>query len=329
MRILTTVAGNPEKTWGRNTTLADHRCIPLLYGKMSPLRRYVLSLVVALKMIFMRRNFDVVVVDGGPIGQWFSWLQSCIVFGQIPTLMIDCLWYRHDNLFVQFVKRLHKRLSARSVDLFLVWARHEINDYSKEFHIPVTKFAYLPFHITLEDYVFDVRDDGFLFSGGNGDRDYKVLIEAVRGLDIPVLIATTDQSLLAGVSIPDNVTVKGVSPEEFRVLMATCRIAVLAMRGGLLHSGGQQTLLNSMYLGKPTVVVGKKVADGYVEHGVNGFAVKYNDSHALRKVIEELWSSEDLRSRIGGAGRDYARRMTTDLFVSEIIDRAKSLARSR
>lgn len=326
MRVLTTIAGNPEKTWGRSTTLADPRCIGLLYGGMRGIRLYATALAVAARMILMRSRFNVAVVDGGPTGQWFSWLQSLLPFGRIPTVMVDCLWYRHDNPLTQGLKRLHKRLSAASVDRFLVWARHEVRDYSREFGIPEAKFAYVPFHITLEGYELEPRDDGFVFSGGNGDRDYKVLVEAVRGLDIPVFIATTDRSLLAGVDIPGNVTVRGVSPEEFRRLMASCRAAVVAMRGGPLHSGGQQTFLNSMYLGKPTVVVGRRVADGYVEEGVNGFAVEYGDSAALREVLLRLWREPGLREAVGAEAKRYASSMTTESFMKVILEHARQVA---
>lgn len=329
MRVLTTIAGHPEKTWGRATTLADPRCIELLYGRMGTLRRYATALAVAARMILMRGRFDVAVVDGGPTGQWFSWLQSLLVFGRVPTLMVDCLWYRDKGWLRQGLKRLHKRLSAASVQRFLVWARHEVQDYSREFGIPAAKFAYVPFHITLEGYGLETGDGGFVFAGGNGDRDYHVLVEAARGLNIPVFIATTDQSLLAGVDVPPNVTVRGVSHEEFRELMATCRVAVVSMRGGLLHSGGQQTFLNSMYLGKPTVVVGRRVADGYVEDGVNGFVVDYGDSAALREVLAGLWDSEELRRAVGARAREYASGMTTESFMKVILEHAREVARLR
>lgn len=327
MKVLTTIPGHPEKFWGSRTTLVDARCVPLLFERMGALRRHALGLAVALKMLRLRGRFDVVVVEGGPAGQWFTWLQSLIPFGRRPTVMMDCLWYVDANPAVQALKRLHKRLSAMSVDRFLVWARHEVRDYAEEFGIPESKFAYVPFHITLEDYAFDIRDDGYVFAGGNGDRDYKVLVEAVRGTDIPVFIATTDRSLLAGMDIPPNVTVKGVSHEEFRECMAACTIAVVPMRGGLLHSGGQQTFLNSMFLGKPTVVVGARVADGYIEDGVNGRVVDYGDVQGLRETLRELWDSEQLRTRLGQAGRDFADTRTTQTFMREIHDHAGELHR--
>jgi len=326
LKVLTSVPGNPEKFWGSRTTLADPRCIPVLFGKMGRIRRYAMALAVAVRMLRLRRRFDVVVVDGGPIGQWFSWLQSLLIFGRVPTLMIDCLWYRHDNPVVQGLKRLHKRLSALSVDRFLVWARHEVHEYAVEFGISESKFAYVPFHITLEDYDFDVRDDGFVFAGGNGDRDYRVLVEAARGIGAPVFIATTDESLLKGVDIPPNVTVKGVSHEEFRRLMASCRIAVVPMRGGLLHSGGQQTFLNSMYLGKPTIVVGARVAEGYVEDGINGLVVNYGDAASLARAIGSLWESPLARERIGRAARESAGERTTETFMKDIYAHAMDVA---
>lgn len=326
LKVLTTVPGNPAKFWGSRTTLADPRCIPVLFGPMGRIKRYALALAVALRMLRLRRRFDVAVVDGGPIGQWFSWLQSLLVFGRVPTVMIDCLWYRHENPLVQGLKRLHKRLSALSVDRFLVWARHEVREYAAEFGIPEAKFAYVPFHITLEDYAFDVRDDGFVFAGGNGDRDYRVLVRAARGLSAPVVIATTDKSLLAGEDIPANVTVRGVSHEEFRRLMASCRIAVVPMRGGLLHSGGQQTFLNSMYLGKPTIVVGPRVAEGYVEDGINGLVVDHDDAGGLLRAIESLWDSPSLRERIGRAGRETAAQRTTEAFMKDIYAHATDVA---
>jgi glycosyltransferase involved in cell wall biosynthesis len=328
MRVLTTIPGRPEKFWGMNTTLADRRCARLLHARMHPVHRHVLALIVAVKMLVTRRDFDVLVVDGGPIGQWFTWLQSLLYFGRKPTLMIDCLWYVDSNSLVQRLKRLHKKLSALSVDRFLVWARHEIRDYSREFGISESKFAYVPFHITLEDYSFEEKDEEYVFAGGNGDRDYRVLVDAAQGTDIPVFIATTDMNLLAGATIPPNVTVRGVTHEEFRQRMAECRIAVVPMRGGLLHSGGQQTFLNSMYLGKPTVVVGTRVAEGYIDDGVNGIVVESGDVPGLRQALLSLWNSRELRSRIGEAGRQMAKSRTTTTFMQEIYGHAENIFKS-
>ncbi|MFV0422392.1 glycosyltransferase [Oleidesulfovibrio sp.] len=329
MKVLTTVPGKEGKFWGTHTELADSLCVDALYGGWPVYKRYLAGVNIAFKMLFKRHKYDVVVLDGGPMGQCFSWLQSLVTFGRVPTVMIDCLWYRSEKPLLQVIKRMHKRLSARSVDCFVVWARHEVEDYSEEFDIPKDKFVYVPFFHTLAGYEYSVADEPFVFAGGNGDRDYKVLVEAVRGLDIPVFIATTDSSLLQGVSIPENVTVKGITPQEFRQKMASCRIAAVCMRGGALHSGGQQTFLNSMMMGKPTVVVGRRIAEGYVQDGENGRVVEYGDVQALRQVLTELWQSEAERRHIAEAAKKTAEALDAETCMRAVYEEARRVSVGR
>jgi hypothetical protein len=148
MKILTTIPGSEGGYWGSRSNFPSKLCSLLLYSKISKFKNYFFSFCIASKMIFLRNKYDVIVVDGGPMGQFFSWFQSLLYFGKKPTLMLDCLWYVDRRFYVQFLKRLHKKLSAMSVDRFLVWAEHEIDDYSREFGIYKSKFCYVPFHIT-------------------------------------------------------------------------------------------------------------------------------------------------------------------------------------
>jgi len=289
----------------------------------------LLSLYVAIKLLWRARHFDVIVLDGGPIGRWFTLLAGLVPVCPVPVVMIDCLWYVDANPFKQSIKRRLLQFSARSVNCFVVWAFHEIEDYSKAFRIPCEKFAYLPFHTTIESYEFQVSDQGYIFAGGNGDRDYAILIEAVRGTDLPVFIAATDENLFAGIAIPDNVTVRGVSHDEFRKKMAGCSFAVVPMRGGLLHSGGQQTFLNSMAMGKATIIVGRKAAEGYVEDGVSGIVVENGNVSALREAILCLANDQVLRMRLAMAGKAIAASLSTDVFVRKLYGIASTFAKKR
>ena len=330
IRVVTTIPGTHGMFWGDNTTLISEKCKPKMYGpKKGKLYLHFLSCSVAVKLLLKRKKFDVAVVEGGPMGAWFSWLQSLFFFDKIPTLMIDCLWYRQSNSFIRMIKGFLMRLSNKSVSTYTVWARHEVNDYSREFGIAKEKFVYVPFHTTIENYVFETRDDGFIFAGGNGDRDYKTLIEAVRGLAIPVLIAATDTRLFKGLTIPSNISIKGLTHQEFRKKMAACRVAVVPMQGGLLHSGGQQTFLNSMAMGKPTIIVGPRAAEGYIEHGKSGLIIKYGDVAGLREAIVALYNDSDYRQKMGVAGQSFASRLTTERFVRTIFAIAESLIQTR
>jgi glycosyltransferase involved in cell wall biosynthesis len=62
--------------------------------------------------------------------------------------------------------------------------------------------------------------------------------------------------------------------------MAGARLVVLPLKGGLLHSGGQQTYLNAMALGKPVIVADDCGADEYIMHNVTGIVLVPGDRAA-------------------------------------------------
>src|SRR5262249_32951763 len=158
---------------------------------------------------------------------------------------------------------------------------------------------------------FKVCDDGYVFAGGNYDRDYPTLIEAVRPLTVPVWIATTRAEQLAGVAIPPNVRVEGTSPAGFRQAMAAAKLVVVPMQGGLLHSGGQQTCLNAMWLGKPTIAVGRRWAADLMEDAVHGLIVDYGDVVSLRRAVHWVLDNPEEAAAMARRGQVHAQQFTT------------------
>jgi glycosyltransferase involved in cell wall biosynthesis len=291
-------------------------------------KKHILALLVAMKILCIRSKYDVLVIDGGPVGNWVSWIQSIVPFGKKPTIMIDCLWRIQANPLKHKIKTALHRLSSHSVDRLVVWARHEIDDFSRSFGVPKTKFIFAPYHTTITDFEFEIKDDGYVFSGGNSDRDYRTLIEAVRGLDIPLFIASSDQRLFEGIDIPSNVTVKSISDLEFRQKMASSRMTVVPIRKGLLRSPGQQTILNSMAMGKPTIVVGPRDAEDYMTDGVSGVTVEYEDVSALKNAIEKLFYSDELRLNISRNSVVTAAEMSFDNSFKAIYELAATAVKN-
>lgn len=329
LRVLTTVPGKEGYFWGDHTVLASGECARLIHGKSGFLSSHLRGVKIAAGMLRRMRDFDAAVVEGGRAGCWFAWLNALTPGIKKPVVMIDCLWARHPNPLLRPVKRWLTRLAARRVSAFVVWAPHEREDFAAEFGVYPEKFVFVPFHTTVEGYDFRIEDGGYVFAGGNSDRDYRVLIEAVRGTGIPTFIAATDRRLFAGIDLPANVTVEGVTPPQFREKLAACRIAVVPMRAGTLRSGGQQTFLNAMAMGKPTVVVGKRAAEGYIDHGADGFAVEFGDARELRRTIERLHADSALRKRIGEAAARSASRRTTEDCLREIYRLVESFCRPK
>src|SRR5205814_6375767 len=132
--------------------------------------------------------------------------------------------------------------------------------------------------------------------------------------------ATTRPEQLAGVEVPAHVRVGGTTVAGFRQAMAAARLVVVPMRKGLLHSGGQQTCLNAMLLGKPTIAVGRKWAVDFITDGDNGLIVDYEDVEGLRRAIRWVLENPGAARRLADRGRQHAEQFTTQRTMQRVYD---------
>ena len=221
------------------------------------------------------------------------------------------------------------RFCLREVDLCVVWTRVECARYSKEYGVSRSKFAFVRHHHTLKRYQYEVTDEGYIFTGGNSDRDYRLFFDAVRDLRIPCIVATNLPRLLKGLATPENVRVVSATAAEFRQLMARSRLVVIPMRGNLLRTGGQQTFLNAMCMRKPVILTDPEGGSDYIEDGKTGFLVRQGDSAALRDAITRLWNHSEEAKAIGDGGYDAALPLTTERCNTEIWNLSFDLVRSK
>jgi glycosyltransferase involved in cell wall biosynthesis len=327
--VLTDVPGKPGRFWGDHTTYVGP-CRPPAWLVRLAGRRWAHNLAgsaAALRIFARRRHCQGVVTDGGASGMLFAWLQGLAPRGRKPHVLIDCNWYLPGGRLRTWFKGLRLRLAARSVHRFVVWASHEVEDYTRAFGLPPGKLAYVPFHTTLHDYDYEVRDDGYVFAGGNFDRDYATLVEAVRPLAVPTWVATTRPGQLAGVAVPPHVRVEGTTHAGFRQAMAAARVVVVPMQPGLLHSGGQQTCLNAMLLGKPTIAVGRRWATDFITDGDSGLIVDYRDVAGLRAALRRVLDDPEGARRMADRGRAHAARFTTERCMRAVHELVLGAAR--
>jgi glycosyltransferase involved in cell wall biosynthesis len=324
--VLTDVPGLPGSFWGDHTTYVGPSDPPhWLLRQLGVRWAYnLIRIIAAFRLFFRRSRYTGVVTDGGASGMLFAWLQALCPWGRKPHVLVDCNWQVPTGRFAAWFRRLRVRFAARSVHRFAVWAGHEVEDYARVFSVPPDKFEYVPFHTTAHHYQYEERDDGYLFAGGNFDRDFHTLIEAVRPLDVPVWIATTrGDQLLRGVVVPSQVRVEGTTAASFRQAMAAARLVVIPMQNGLLHSGGQQTCLNAMLMGKPTIAVGRKWAVDFIEDSVNGLIVDYEDTHGLRQAVTWILEHPEEARQMAERGRACAAQFTTQRTMRAVYDLVK------
>jgi glycosyltransferase involved in cell wall biosynthesis len=274
-------------------------------------------------------RFDAIVLTSNRRGNLAASILGMMPRRKRPVIvMVDCLWYVPKGRVLRAFKRLQFLLLSRAVDVFVVWASHEIDDYSKAFKISATKLRFIPHHHTLEGYSYVVAEGDYLFSGGDGDRDYVSLLTALETLPVSAIIATR----IKPTPVDEKnrlVSIKPVTSSEFRSLMAGAKIVVIPMKKGLLHSGGQQTYLNAMALGKPVIVADDKGARDYIEDGVNGLLVPAENPILLRNAIKTVLENEDLRQSLMRGARQTLDQYSTPSCMIKILELTSAMILQR
>lgn len=268
-------------------------------GRLGPLRA-------AWNLLRLCHQYDAVIVDSDRTGGLFTLLAALLPFRVPPIVVIDCLWVKPSGRLRLMLKRLQLWLSRRVVVKFVVWASHEVERYAETFRIPTHLLQYIPHHHTLEGYHYVVTEGDYVFAGGDGHRDYRTLLDAVRGLLVPVRIATRRNDWCEPDTLSTNVEVQPATPVGFRELMAGARLVVVPLEAGHIHVGGEQTYLNAMAMGKPVIVTDELGAPDYIQHGVNGLVVPAGDAGALRAAIESVLSNSEFAADLSrNASRTY------------------------
>ena len=188
---------------------------------------------------------------------------------------------------------------------------------------------------------------------GSESRDYRVLIEAVRGLDLKLTIAAGShwaRSAAKAESLPLNVTLltEPLPFAQLRALYDRAQAIVVPLQD-VPNQSGVTTILEAMSMSRPVVVTATRgqrevlrgplvCADGSFQraatqdrgphrfggetsdaHGDTGLYVPVGDAAALRAAIERLAGDRDLAARLGGAGRRAAvAHFTLEAFTERL-----------
>jgi len=308
--------GDRSKTWGRVAKYIESQKYTPSYSLNSFINAY--------RIFRLRKHYDAVVLGGyAREDTFYLLLQRLWPFLRKPVVKNDCYWNKASPI-IHRLKRILFQFLDPVVSRYVVYARREIGVFSETFGLPREKFEFIPYHSTLESGNLVPRQGEYLFSGGNSNRDYSQLAEAVDGLDLRVVIVCSDQTLLENITFPRNVELVDAGREKFRRLMAGSGINVVALKKGALRSAGHQTFLNAMTMGKPVIVTDRRGASDYIEDGIDGMLVPPGNPDALRAAILRLKEDPDLALRLGRAARRKALKWDTEAHLSATAQLAKS-----
>lgn len=208
-------------------------------------------------------------------------------------------------------RRLANR-GLRHVDRFLVHSPIEVERYSRWLDLPTERFEFVPLQrgeIGIERREY--HTDPFILAMGSAHRDYETLIRAVTELGIRTVIVTR-QDIIDRLPKPKVVEyLTGLTQDECLELLAQARLSVTPI-GNMETASGQVTFINAMRLGVPVLATRCPGTDGYIADGETGLLLEPFDAGDMRAKIRAMWSDNDLRGRIGKAGKAFADENLSD-----------------
>ena len=324
-RILTTTIKEGYPPWGEQTDLllgwAEH--VQQTWGER---RRATLwqELLWGWRLFRASKQYDVVITGFERCAQFFAILQHLFRRKRVPHIFLYVPPKLPERRLDRELRRIYLRLVFQAAWRVVTYARRQAEVFARTFELPVEKFEVIYYYQTLFDTKLRPTQGEYIFSGGDYTRDYKLLIEAVRPLPYPLIIAALHRSYFKGISIPKHIQIVTVSHSEFLNLMAGAGLVVLPLQAGLLQSGGQQTFLNAMSLGKAVVVADELGADEYIRNGVTGIVLKPGDTEALRQAIMTLMQNVERARGLGEKAKAAADEFTPRRFFDAILELART-----
>ena len=316
IKILATNAKSNCSYWKKNTTIYTEYLDELdaIWGT-NKAESLIFSMKWAYKLFKKSRDFTAIVTNSDKASLIFAIMQLFFRRSRRkPHIILFVLWNHPGNIY----KRIFYKLIIKSVSKIIVFSKKQQLLHSKAFGVSKNKFPIIHYHTTLRDIEIKISDGDYLFAGGDTCRDYKTLINAMRGLPFKLVIAALHRNHFKNINIPDNISIVSVNADEFLHLIAGCRAIALPLFKNVLQAGGQQTFLNAMAMGKTVIVADDNSASEYIEHGIDGFIVPPEDMNAMRSAIISVMNNQTLCKTIGNNAKIKANNYPVSRFTNKV-----------
>lgn len=324
-RILTTTIKDGYPPWGEHTELLPgwKQHVDRTWGRH---RQATLpqELLWGWRLFCASKKYDVIITGFERCSQFFAILQRFFRRKPVPHIFLFAAPYLPSHPLKHRVRLLYFRLIFQAAWRVVAYSARQAHLFVRTFNLPPSKFKVIYFYHTLYNAPVTSAQGDYIFAGGDYTRDYKLLIEAVRPLPYSLVIAALHRNYFEGISIPKHVQIVTVSHAEFLKLIAAAGVVVLPLQAGLLHSGGHQTYLNAMRMGKAVVVADELGADEYIQNGVTGVVVAPGDVVVLREVITNLMENREQARIMGEKARVAAGEFTPRRFFDAVLELART-----
>jgi glycosyltransferase involved in cell wall biosynthesis len=273
------------------------------------------KLMLAWACFVLRKKYRVIFTDGEQIGLPLALFLKFFGFGSRPRhlMIVHILSVGKKMIFLDW-------LGLQShIDIFFVYATRQKQFIEDRWKVPGDRVVFTPFMVdanffgpdqagqTQDLLPFEPGKRPIICSVGLEFRDYPTLMEAVKGLDVEVVIAAgspwskrTDTT--ADQEIPNNVLVRRFTQFELRDLYAQSAFMVMPLFN-VEFQAGVTALLEAMAMEKAIICSATPGQTDVVVEGETGLYVPPEDPSALRSAIVKLLDNPEEAARMGGNGR--------------------------
>jgi glycosyltransferase involved in cell wall biosynthesis len=312
--------------------LLDYASADARRGRFGRLLTRIVGRNVALawSVFSLRKQYQVVVTDGEQVGLPLAAFMR--LFGRRPRfrhmMIVHIMSFRKKELPFRLL-----RLGGR-IDELIVYCSAQEEFVVRRLGVPAE-------HVTSSRFMVDtaffdphrvtpVDRSPMICSAGLEFRDYPTMIEAVRGLDVRVVLAaaspwSTRRSELDAMNLPPNVEVVQLDLHQLRQLYADASIVVVPLRETDFQAG-VTTLLEAMAMAKAIVCSRTTGQTDVVVDDETGLYVPVGDVGAMRAVIARLLAEPETAQRLGTAARAWVvANADIDVYVAQLAERVDIL----
>jgi glycosyltransferase involved in cell wall biosynthesis len=168
----------------------------------------------------------------------------------------------------------------------------------------------------------------YAISLGSANRDYALLFEVLAARPVRTIVVAS-KAALEGLDVPDCVEVmSGLSLEQCHDLLQGARVSIIPVANPTTASG-QVTLLNSMGLGRATIITRCPGSVDYVVDGETAVLVSPGSREEMANALDRLWTDDDYRTRLGRQGRSHVIANYSDEAIGRAMGNLCDLVEAR
>lgn len=146
-------------------------------------------------------------------------------------------------------------------------------------------------------------DQGYVLAVGDDiSRDYPTLIEACRGLGLPLKIRSSAKYVIPEESKSLISTIGRLTYKELRALYDGATIVVVPLKLAD-YPGGITAVFEAMAMGKPLIASRTGTTSDFILNGEDGILITPECSTELSKAIFTIWNNKELAKKLGNNAR--------------------------